>query len=268
MIKKYFFLIIVFLFFCFANFAAESEYVFKIIHKDLVLDQILVLKPELAKEMNNVLKNLLISLRSDEEYSKNAVSNAVNFISKNKQAKQSLFVKFCLGYYLSEISVYCAGRRDLFVEMVDDSSKILNSIVEENKSSWEAKFARLVLPKETQILIRDMDPDYRQNPNVVEILVAFDRANLQKYKDLDLVEKDELFEYFQKSWLQMPYTEECSRYSTISSLLYLGKKEEATKEFNNFKADFPDSNYIKDLEKKFSEYSKPPKEEKSMFDCD
>ena len=169
---------------------------------------------------------------------------------------------------MSEISIYCAGRRDIFVEMVNDSSKILNSIIEENENSWEAKFARLILPKETQILIRDIDQDYRQNPKVVEILVALDRANLQKYKDLDRLEKDELFEYFQKSWLQMPYTEEYSRHSTISSLLYLRKQEEASQEFNNFKTDFPDSKYIKDLEKEFLEYLKPKKEEKGLFECD
>jgi hypothetical protein len=268
MTKNGFILLICFFFVCFTCFGEHSQYVAKIVHEDLSLNKTLIDQPALEKQMQLVLDALLTSLRDEEEYSKVAVCNAIAFIDNNKQTTQAYFVKFCLGYYLSEVSIHCAGRRDIFVEMIDDSSKILKSIVEDNEDSWEAKFTALMLSKEDQILIRDIDPDYGNNPKVVEIYIARGRANLSKISNFNLMTKDKNFNDFEKYWLEIPYTAEFINYSIVSNLLYLKKKDEAEKEFNNFKADFPDSKYIKDLEKKFFEYSKPKKEEKGLFDCD
>lgn len=264
MTKNLFFLLACFFFVCFNVFGESHPYIVKIIHEDLVLSKTLSNESVLEKKMKTVLRELSLSLRENEEYSKDAVSKAIAFINSNKTTTQAFFVKFCLGYYLSEISMYCAGRRDVFVEMIEDSSKIFDSIIKSSKDSWEAQFIALTLSKKDQILIRDADPDYGNNPKTVEIYIVHNRKNIENFKKFDLMEKDKNYSYFEKTWLKNPYTEEFARCSIIVGLIYLNKKDEAEKEFNNFKTSFPNSKHQKDLEKLFLECSKPEAEKKEV----
>jgi len=230
--------------------ASENDFLVKIDHENLSLNSQLVDRPELDTERDLLLKKLLQSLREDEEYSKVAVENAISFISKNKTASQALFVKFCLGYYLSEISFRPAGNKKIFDQLTQDSSIVMASILKSYENSWYAKFVSLMTPMEIQITCRDIDPDFNK-PQVLEILTAILRKNIPKIREFEKIDKDKNYNEFSQKWLQNPFTEEFARYSIISTLIDLNKKE-ATEEYNNFKSCFPTSEHLKELEKEFS----------------
>ncbi|HNS31072.1 MAG TPA: hypothetical protein PKL52_11125 [Tenuifilaceae bacterium] len=220
--------------------------VIKIDHNLLITTKEITENPSLAKEEANILLALLKSLRTDAEYSAEAVSAAIEFVKNNSNTVSGMHVKFGLGYYLSEFSMDFAPHKELFKEIADDSSRLLEEIAEDYPGTWQAKLTKLLPPRSMKILLSRANPKGPINPQAAEIWIAFLREKIPLIREYENITRDKRQRAFDE-WLQCPFSEEEARFAIIGGLILLNKKAEAESELRNFQRLFPGSKHLSAL---------------------
>lgn len=228
------------------SFGNRQISVIKIDHNLLITTKELFEKSSIEEEEEKILLALVKSLRTEVEYSAEAVSAAVEFVKANNNTVSAMHVKFGLGYYLSEISIDFVQNQELFLEMVSDSTRILKAIAEDYPKTWQAKFTKLLPPEEMKILLSQVNPENQNNPKATEIWIAFLREKLPFIKEYENLTRDKKQKDFDE-WLPCSFSEEEARSAIISGLIFLNKKSEAKSELNNFQKLFPFSKHLSPL---------------------